>query len=74
MGALVRTIWFVFIGWWLGPLWLLGSILLMCSIVFFPFGAYAAAKTWQITTLKTSPQQVVVNANTEVNVDSSDSE
>lgn len=72
MGALVRAIWFVFVGWWLGPLWLFCSILLMGSIIFFPIGAYAAAKTWHVMTLKTSPQKVVVNATAEANANSSD--
>lgn len=60
MGTLIRAVWVLLVGWWLGPLWLLGSLLLMCSIVFFPIGALAAAKTWHVTTLKTSPSKVVV--------------
>lgn len=74
MGIIVRGLWFVFIGWWLGLLWLSGSILLMLSIIGFPFGALAATKTWQIMTLKSSPKQVVVNTHAEANVQTADSE
>ncbi len=74
MGTFVRVLWFLFVGWWLGPLWLTGSILLMLSIIFFPIGALAATKTWQIMTLKSSPKQIVVNTHAEANVQAADSE
>ena len=60
--ALVRAIWFLFIGWWLGPLWFVLSLLTMGTIVLFPVGAYAATKTWQVMTLKASPMVVIENA------------
>ena len=62
MGALLRIVWFCLIGWWLGPLWFLASLALMCTVVFFPIGAYTAVKTWKIMTLQTSPKQVIVEA------------
>jgi uncharacterized membrane protein YccF (DUF307 family) len=62
MGLLIRGLWFVFVGWWLGPLWFLLSLLLMVSIIFFPIGAYTITKTWAVMTLKTNPQKVVVEA------------
>lgn len=62
MGTLTRAVWFIAIGWWLGPLWFLGSLFMMGTIIFFPVGAYTAAKTWAVMTLKTSPQEVVVEA------------
>lgn len=61
-GTILRVLWFCLIGWWLGPLWLLASVALMLSILFFPLGAYTATKTWRITTLKENPRTVVVNA------------
>lgn len=62
MGLIIRGLWFLLIGWWLGPLWFLMSILLMVSIIFLPIGAYTITKTWAVMTLKTSPQKVVVDA------------
>ena len=38
--VLIRIVWFVLVGWWLGILWFVGSIALMASLVFFPFGLY----------------------------------
>ncbi|MFD1515653.1 YccF domain-containing protein [Halomarina rubra] len=62
MGALLRVVWFCFVGWWLGPLWFLGSLAIMATVVLFPIGAYTAAKTWAVMTLKTSPKTIVVEA------------
>lgn len=63
--GLVRVLWFLIVGWWLGPLWFLLSLLAMASIVLFPLGAYAAAKTWQVMTLKSNPTVVIQNARSE---------
>jgi uncharacterized membrane protein YccF (DUF307 family) len=60
--TIVRGLWFVFIGWWLGPLWFIGSLALMGSIIFFPFGAYTVTKTWSVMTLSKNPQTVVIEA------------
>jgi uncharacterized membrane protein YccF (DUF307 family) len=65
MNVLIRLLWFIFVGWWLGMIWFGMSILLMLSIIFFPIGAYTATKTWHVMTLKTSPQKVVVEAKTQ---------
>lgn len=51
VNVLVRLLWFVLIGWWLGALWFAASLVLMLSVVFFPIGAYAATKTWNVMTL-----------------------
>jgi uncharacterized membrane protein YccF (DUF307 family) len=67
MGALVRVAWFLLVGWWLGPLWFILSVILMGSIIFFPIGAYAASKTWTIMTFKSSPTVVVKNVQAEAN-------
>lgn len=63
MNTLIRILWFVTVGWFLGLLWFSLSVLLMLSLVFFPIGAYAATKTWTVMTLKESPQKVVVDVN-----------
>jgi uncharacterized membrane protein YccF (DUF307 family) len=65
MSAVMRALWFVFIGWWFGPLWFLMCLFLMGTIVFFPIGAYAVTKTWAVTTFKTSPTVVIEDARSE---------
>jgi len=65
--GLVRVLWFVLVGWWLGPLWFLLCLLAMGSLVLFPVGAYAVTKTWAVMTLKTSPTVVIRNAQAEAN-------
>jgi len=62
MGMLLRVVWFLAIGWWLGPLWLGVSIGLMLTIIGFPVGAYTATKTWHVATFKRKPQTVIVEA------------
>jgi len=65
MNTLVRVLWFLFVGWWLAPLWLFLCGLLVGSIIFLPFGLAGASKTWEIATLKTSPNVVVREVRTE---------
>jgi len=59
MGLIIRSLWFLFIGWWLASLWIGLCLLLIASVVFMPFGLAGLAKTWDIATLKTSPDVVV---------------
>ena len=62
MSALTRSLWFIFVGWWLGPLWFVLCVFLMGTIVFFPIGAYAATKTWAVMTFKSKPTVVIEDA------------
>jgi uncharacterized membrane protein YccF (DUF307 family) len=68
MNIVIRAVWFLFVGWWVGALWVFAAVLATVSIVFAPIGVVMAQKTWQIMTLKTSPNVVVK----EVRVDSND--
>ncbi|MFT4922596.1 MAG: uncharacterized membrane protein YccF (DUF307 family) [Haloarculaceae archaeon] len=52
MGVLLRTIWFLLIGWWLAILWMGISFLFMLTVIGFPVGLYLLSKTWQIATFK----------------------
>jgi len=74
MNILIRLTWFVLVGWWLGSLWFIGSVLLMMTIIMFPFGAYTASKTWTVMTLKSKPNQIVNDVQQEVNVTVEDDE
>ena len=54
-----RIIWFILVGWWLGLFWFVGSVLLIVTIVFAPFGIYTITKTWKVMTLKESPTTIL---------------
>ena len=37
-GCLIQLLWFAFIGWWLGQVWMVVAWILMVSIIGIPFG------------------------------------
>jgi hypothetical protein len=49
---LVRALWFLFIGLWLGPLWLVVAWLLLLSIIGLPLGLLMINRLPQVMTLK----------------------
>jgi len=59
MGLIVRSLWFLFVGWWLASLWISLCLLLIASVVFMPFGLVGLSKTWAVASLKTSPDVVI---------------
>ncbi len=65
---IVRFIWFIFIGWWLGLLWFGLSLALMLTILFLPVGAWAMTKTWKVMTLagSTGPRDAVTDVSVDV--------
>ncbi|MBC5793268.1 MAG: SHOCT domain-containing protein [Nanohaloarchaea archaeon] len=64
----VRLIWFLFIGWWLGIIWFSLSLALMLTILFLPVGAWAMTKTWKVMTLAGSsgPRDAVTDVSVDV--------
>lgn len=62
MGLLLRSIWFLVVGWWLALIWIGLSVFLIGTIIFMPVGLYMLSKTWQIATFKRSPKTVYVEA------------
>ena len=66
MNILIRIIWFIFLGWWLGIIWFTLCFLLMITIIFIPVGAYALTKTWKIMTLSESPKKIMVNVENKI--------
>lgn len=40
--APLRILWFLVVGWWLAPVWLLCALLMCCTVVGIPVG-YAMA-------------------------------
>ena len=51
-GCLVQFLWFVFIGWWAGQIWIAVAWLLMLTVVGIPFGVAMMNKVPQIIALR----------------------
>jgi hypothetical protein len=51
-GFLTRSLYFVFVGWWLGGLWLGGALALMTTLVGLPLGLWMINRLPQVMTLK----------------------
>lgn len=64
-GCLVRALWFVFVGWWLGQLAVLCAWFLNLLIVTLPLGMYILNRLPQIFTLRPSSTQWQVQQVTE---------
>jgi uncharacterized membrane protein YccF (DUF307 family) len=56
---LIRTIYFIFIGWWLSLLWINAAWALNAIIIGLPLGLWMINRTAQILTLKAAPVLVV---------------
>jgi len=56
---LLRFAWFVFIGWWLGFLWLLAGYGLCSTIIGLPLGLYMLNRTPYIMTLRPASARVI---------------
>jgi hypothetical protein len=59
-GCLVRGLYFIFIGLWLGALWTVVAWLLTVSIIFMPFGLYMLNRIPQVMTLQAAPRELIV--------------
>ena len=57
---LVRLLWFLFIGWWLGELWILVAWMLMAIIIGIPLAVKMLNKLPKVITLKEPDEQLVV--------------
>ena len=54
---LVRAIWFLFVGLWLGPLWIVLGWLINLTVIGLPLGVWMLNRTGNVMTLKqTAPQ------------------
>ena len=59
-GCLVSSLWFIFIGWWVGQLWVLVSWLLLLTIVGIPLGVMMLNRLPQVFALrKNSPETTI---------------
>jgi uncharacterized membrane protein YccF (DUF307 family) len=51
-GCLVQLLWFVFVGWWAGQLWIALAWLLMLTVVGIPLGVMMMNKVPQVIALR----------------------
>jgi uncharacterized membrane protein YccF (DUF307 family) len=59
-GCLLQVLWFLFIGWWLGQIWIAVSWVLMMTVVGIPFGVLMLNKIPQIMALRGQQSTVTV--------------
>jgi len=51
-GCLVQLLWFLFVGWWAGQLWIVLAWLLMLSVIGLPLGVMMLNKVPQVIALR----------------------
>lgn len=57
---LLRALWFIFIGWWAGLIWLHIGFALCVSVIFLPVGLMMLNRLPSVLTLQPSSQQTTV--------------
>jgi len=60
-GCLVRGLWFILIGWWVGFLWLNLGYLFILVIIGIPLGLVMLNRLPQVLTLRPASQQVTMS-------------
>jgi len=60
-GLLIRVLWFLFIGWWLGLIWVLIAWFFNLTIIGLPLGLFMINNIPQVMTLKPARIQTVVD-------------
>ena len=61
-GLLIRVLWFLFIGWWLGLIWVLVAWFFNLTIIGLPLGLFMINNIPQVMTLQPARVQTVVDA------------
>jgi uncharacterized membrane protein YccF (DUF307 family) len=59
-GCLLQVLWFLFIGWWLGQIWIAVSWVLMLTVVGIPFGVMMLNRIPQIMALRGQQSGITV--------------
>jgi uncharacterized membrane protein YccF (DUF307 family) len=59
-GCVVRGLWFVFLGWWLGQIWIGFTFLAMISIIGIPIAIWMVNRIPQILTLKSADTETII--------------
>ncbi len=61
-GCLVQALWFIFIGWWLGQLWILAAWFLMLIVIGIPLSIMMFNKLPLIIALRQPKSTLIVTA------------
>ena len=59
-GCLIQLLWFIFIGWWLGQLWIAVAWILMLTIVGIPIGVMMMNKVPKVIALREKAEGLTV--------------
>jgi uncharacterized membrane protein YccF (DUF307 family) len=60
-GCLIQALWFVFIGWWLGQIWVAVAWLLLVSVIGIPFGVMMLNRIPKVIALR-DPGEIQLRA------------
>ena len=72
-GCLVQLLWFLFIGWWAGQLWIAASWLLMLTVIGIPIAVIMLNKLPSVIALRGKPDDLVLTIEDGVTVVSTQS-
>ena len=61
-GCLIQLLWFVFIGWWVGQLWIAAAWVLVVSVIGFPLGLMMLNRVPQVIALRDPSAYVLKNS------------
>ncbi len=59
-GCLIQILWFAFVGWWLGQVWIVAAWLLMVTVIGLPFGVWMLDRLPKVIALRGEPVQRMV--------------
>ena len=61
MNIVLRIVWFVFVGWWVGVLWFLVACVAGITVLWYNVGLFMVADTWKVMTLKDPPREIIAD-------------
>lgn len=70
-GCLVQGIWFLFVGWWAGQIWILIAWALIVSVIGIPFGIMMLDRIPGVIALRNKTSDVVITSVTNASGDRS---
>ena len=67
-GCLVQILWFAFVGWWLGEIWIVAAWIAMLTLVGIPLGIAMLNRIPYIMALRSAPQEITIMTREEVTI------
>jgi len=59
MNVVIRIVWFVLVGWWVGLLWFSVAIVACLTAIWYNVGLFMAVNTWRVMTRKETLQEII---------------